>query len=289
MTVANTFPRITHTGVPLAPMTSFGIGGIAKQFVQPRTVEELVDVLAHLTRTGTRYRVLGRGTNLLIKSREISEPVLHLGKMHGIRFDGEKVRAQSGMLLERLVTQCGERGLAGLETLAGIPGSVGGAVMMNAGGRYGWIGEVVSEVTCVDSTGLKTLAADKICFTYRNSSLRGMVVAEVVLALKAGDSREIAARRRDTRAEKKRGQPLAAKSAGCAFRNPPGGYAGQLIEAAGLKGLRVGGAMVSPLHANFIVNTGDASADDVLRLIERIRKKILENYKVILELELEIW
>jgi UDP-N-acetylmuramate dehydrogenase len=289
MTLAETFPDILRTDVPLGPMTSFGIGGIARQVVQPRTLEETTAVMAYLAETGTGHRILGGGTNLLVKSREIAEPVVYLGKLCALSLDGERVRVEAGVPLGRLVTRCGREGLAGLEALAGIPGTLGGALMMNSGGRHGWIGEVVSEVTCVDAGGLTTLPAEKVCFAYRNSSLRGRVVAAAELLLKRDDAAEIALRRGAVLAEKRRGQPLTAKSAGCVFRNPPGQYAGQLIEAAGFKGARVGGAMVSPLHANFIVNTGGATADDVLRLIEKIREKILKNYNVLLELEIEIW
>jgi len=289
MILAETFPDILRTDVPLGLMTSFGIGGVARRFIQPRTIEELAVVVAQFNKSGTRFRILGGGTNLLIKSREITEPVVCLGKLRALSLDGERVRVEAGMPLGRLVTRCGREGLAGIEALAGIPGTLGGALMMNSGGRHGWIGEVVSEVTCVDAGGLTTLPAEKICFAYRDSGLRGRVVAAAELLLKRADAAGIAMRRGAVLAEKRRSQPLTAKSAGCVFRNPPGQYAGQLIEAAGFKGARVGGAMVSPLHANFIINTGGATADDVLRLIEKIREKILKNYNVLLELEIEIW
>jgi len=289
MVTVTTFPEIVTTDAPLAQRTSFGIGGVAKQFIQPRSVEELAEVVGFLNDTGTPYKILGGGTNLLIRSREITEPVLHLGRMRSMRFNGAAVDADAGVPLGRFITECGVAGLAGPEALAGVPGTVGGAAVMNAGGKHGYIASMVRGVTVLYGASLRTLPADKIRFDYRTSSLRGNTVAAVSFALKKADRAGIAQRRRSILAEKKLGQPLKARSAGCVFKNPPGCHAGQLIDAAGLKGARAGGALVSPVHANFIVNAGGATADDVLTLIERIQKKILKIYNLALELEIEMW
>lgn len=289
MITAEALSEIIRADAPLAPMTSFGIGGIARQFVQPRSLEELAAVIGYFRETGTPCRLLGGGTNLLIRSAEIAEPVVHFGKMRAIRFDGTTVHAEAGAPLGRLVTECGAVGLAGPEALAGVPGTVGGAAVMNAGGKHGYFGGMVKGVTVVDGDGTQFLDRSKIEFGYRGSSLRGRAVAGVTLALQTGEPDEIARKRRSILAQKKLSQPLKARSAGCVFRNPQGHQAGRLIDEAGLKGARAGGAMVSPLHANFIVNTGAASADDVLRLIERIQKIISKKHNLALELEIEIW
>jgi UDP-N-acetylmuramate dehydrogenase len=289
MITATTFSEIVTAGVPLAPRTSFGIGGVARQFIQPRSLEELAEVMEHLRETGEAYRMLGGGTNILIKSKEITEPVIHLGRMRAVRFNGTTVHAEAGAPLGRFVAECGEAGLAGAEALAGVPGTVGGATVMNAGGKHGYLGGMVKEVTVLDGGGVQVLPAGKVKFDYRTSSLRGKAVAAVALAMKRADRREIAGRRREILAEKKRSQPLKEKSAGCVFKNPPGHHAGQLIDAAGLKGARAGGAAVSRAHANFIVNAGGATADDVLRLIENVQKNISRIYNLTLELEIEIW
>jgi UDP-N-acetylmuramate dehydrogenase len=289
MITAEALGEIMTAHAPLAPRTSFGIGGTARQFVEPRSLEELCAVIGYFRETGTAYRILGGGTNILVKSREIAEPVLHLGKMRSMLLNGATLRAEAGVPLGRLVTQCGEAGLAGPEALAGVPGTVGGAAVMNAGGKNGYIGGMVKEVVILDDAGLKTLRANEITFAYRTSSLRGKTVASVTLALKKDDRGEIARRRRGILAEKKLSQPLKARSAGCIFRNPPGGQAGRLIDEAGFKGARAGGAFVSPVHANFIVNAGGATAADVLSLIDRIRKKISQIHNLALELEIELW
>ena len=289
MVTVTTFPDIVTTDAPLAQRTSFGIGGVAKQFIQPRSVDELAEVVGFLNDSGAPYRILGGGTNLLIRSREISEPVLHLGRMRSMRFNGASVDADAGVSLGRFVTECGAAGLAGPEALAGVPGTVGGAAVMNAGGKHGYIGGMVKGVTVLHGAGVRTLPADKIEFGYRTSSLRGETVAAVSFALQKADRAEIARRRQSILAGKKLSQPLRARSAGCVFRNPPARHAGRLIDSAGLKGARVGGARVSPVHANFIVNAGGATADDVLALIEKIQKEISKIYNLALELEIEIW
>lgn len=289
MLLTKTFSDIVAADAPLARMTLFGIGGIARQLIQPRSAEEMSEVIAFLHETGEPFRMLGGGTNLLVKSNEIAEPILHLGRMRSMRIDGECVYVEAGMPLGRCVTACGEAGLAGLEALAGVPGTVGGAAVMNAGGRHGNFGGMVKAVTLADGAQVRTIPAEAISFGYRTSSLRGVAVAAVTLALKRESQEKIAERRVAILAEKRRGQPLGARSAGCVFKNPPGAQAGRLIDEAGLKGERIGGALVSPLHANFIVNAGGATADDVLRLIEMVRKKINEKFNLSLELEIEIW
>ena len=218
--------------------------------------------------------------------------VIHLdgGEFARVVYDGDFVRAGAAVDMFDLVSGTARRGLAGLEVMAGIPGSVGGCVRMNAGGRFGEIADVVEQVEVVDYAGQsRTLTKEQVGFAYRHTNLDGVIVVEATLHLTPGDPLLVRQRLHEIWAAKKVEQPLAEHSAGCVFRNPPGASAGQLIDQAGLKGLSCGGARVSERHANFIVADGGARASDVMELINQVVEGVEQCHGVRLDLEIDVW
>jgi UDP-N-acetylmuramate dehydrogenase len=237
-------------------------------------------------------RVLGGGANVLVRDDGVDGVVVRLDdpSFKQVRFDGEMLVAGGGADLMRLAHDSVRRGLTGLEYLAGIPGTVGGAIRTNAGGRYGSIGDVVSTVRLLTPTGMtETVAGTALDFGYRRSNVGRCLVLAAEFRLRQGDRRRVLERYQRILAEKRSSQPLGQRSAGCIFKNPPGESAGRLIDRAGLKGEAVGGAAVSRDHANFIVTRGGATAADVLALVERIRETVRAKHKIELELEIDIW
>jgi UDP-N-acetylmuramate dehydrogenase len=240
---------------------------------------------------GLPVRVLGDGSNVFVSSRRFPGAVICTRGLQGIRLEGERIVVAAGMALMRTIAWTWRQGFTGLESLVGIPGSMGGAVRMNAGGRYGDTAERVVRVHGIELlTGDDvTLEAAECGFGYRTSALGPLVVTEIELRLPRGDGEAARRRGRDILREKRASQPLRARTAGCVFRNPPGEHAGRLIDRAGLKGRRRGDAWVSPVHANFIVAGPDARADDVGDLIRLVRSRVLERCGVALELEIDVW
>ena len=277
---------------PLSRHTTFRIGGPADAYVAARDGGEVSSLYRFARRAGVPVFVIGWGSNLLIRDGGIRGIVLRLrGEFEKIRFPGGRlVRAGAGVRLPALVTRCAARSLSGSEPLIGVPGTVGGALAMNAGTRDGEIGDLVREVSVFDPEGLKTavLSRSDIEFRYRGSSLQGRLVLGVLLELKAGDKGDIMARVRDFQSRRKKTQPIHAYNVGSIFKNPPGHFAAKLIEESGLKGKSVGGARISPLHANFIENDKGASAADVLSLVELARGEVRGRRGVELELEMKV-
>ncbi len=262
---------------PLARHVSFRIGGPADILVLPRSLSELAAAAAWLYRAGEPFIVLGRGSNVLVADRGVRGVVVKTGRgQDGVRYDGERVLAECGVSLPHLSRRASARGLAGLEFAAGIPGSVGGAVAMNAGAHGHALAEVVAEVRVLTPRGEARWRAAELGFRYRESRVQHepAVVLDAVLALRRADPVETLARLDRWLRTRSETQPLGPPSSGCIFRNPGDDYAGRLIDAAGAKGLRVGGAVVSDRHANYILNTGGASAADVLALIELVRARV---------------
>lgn len=273
----------------MARHTTYRIGGSAALFVVCDTVSDLSYTLELLTEEGVEWTVLGKGSNVLVSDAGYPGAVLLLGrefKRH--RTEDQRVHSGAGVTLAGLVQDAYSRGLSGLEFAVGIPGTVGGALAMNAGSRDRWIGECVESVTrYVPGEGLGVVRGADVAWGYRRSSLsEGGVVVECTLLLEAGD-RDSIRRTMDARfLSRKATQPVGVPNAGSVFVNPEGDSAGRLIEACGLKGTRVGGAQVSEVHANFIVNTGGATASDVLGLIDVVREAVNERYGIRLETEL---
>lgn len=292
MSLLEAFPEITQADQPLAARTWLKVGGLAQFVVAPRTIEEAQAVLAHCHDHELPIHVLGSGSNILIRDEGVSGAVLLLAApaFSSLTINGTQVKAGAGLLLSHLITETVKAGLAGLETLVGIPGTVGGALRGNSGGRSGDIGQSVSSVTVLTPKGeLVQRREDELSFAYRSSSINGLLIVEAEFKLYNDEPDEIAKRLRKLWIMKKASQPLASQSAGCVFKNPRGMSAGALIDQAGLKGTRIGGAEISDRHANFIVTHPEATASDVLRLIDLARSKIHEQFGVPLELEIQVW
>ncbi len=278
--------------VPLQRYTSFKTGGVAEIFAEPRNISELRKVLQFCENERKRIFIFGNGSNILVDDNGVQGVVIHLGGIDfkKVKRDGKYIFSKAGVKLPRLIRKSALWGLGGLEVLAGIPGTVGGAVKMNAGGKYGDISETISSVTTMTFDGeIKNISRKDIEFTYRECNLNRQIVIEVEFLLKESGKEKILERMGEIYKEKKRKQPLSTFSAGCIFKNTPHFKAGELIEKAGLKGKKVGGAIVSKKHANFIVNTENATSDDILKLIEIIKETIRKKYNISLETEIQIW
>ncbi len=286
------FADRTECDAPLAPLTWFRLGGPARYLVSPRDARELARLRLIALEERVPFHVLGRGANVLVCDEGVPGIVvrLHAGAFSQMRFDGVAVIAGAGVDLMRLSPACCERGMGGLEGLAGIPSSVGGAVKMNAGGRFGEFGDVVRRVTVLTRDGVVEVRdRDELGFAYRRSNLHGAIVLSVELELIRDDPKKLRKRYHEVWARKQASQPLARNSAGCIFRNPPGFSAGALIDQAGLKGRSRGGARVSRRHANFIVTDAGARVADVLRLVDDVRDRVRELFDIELELEVDVW
>ena len=282
---------------PLAPRTWLRVGGPAQHYAEPSSEEELTGLVRAAVGDGVRCRLLGGGSNLLVRDDGVSGLVLRLPREHFAEIDvdpdaGEHrtVTAGCGTPLSHLISETVKLGLGGLETLVGIPGTVGGALHGNAGGRHAAIGQFLTGVRGLTAAGEPfDRDADEISFGYRSSSLDELCLLSATFALTPSDADELAERARKTWILKKNSQPLSHQSAGCVFKNPRGQSAGDLIERAGLKGTRVGGAEVSDRHGNFLVTAEGTRSEDVLRLIDLMRSTVDRQFGVELELELVVW
>jgi UDP-N-acetylmuramate dehydrogenase len=289
---------IIHENERLAPHTWFNLGGPARWMARPVCLEQLVQLVERCHEAGVGVYRLGQGANLLIGDEGVDGMVIQL-KARSFREvewndsgvgDSVLVRAGGGTDMNRLSRDAVNRGLAGLECMAGIPGTLGGIIRMNAGGRFGQISDTVLDVTVVDPQGgVRTLSHEEVGFRYRHTDLNGSCVCGASLQLRRDDPKRLRTRFLEYWQYKKRSQPLADFSAGCVFKNPPGHSAGQLIDRAGLKNRAVGGAYVSPAHGNFIVAREGATAGDVLALISVVRREVAERFGIELELEIEVW
>ena len=292
MSSLDAFREILRRDESLAPLTWLRIGGPAQYLAEPQTAAELESLLKVCADEELPVHVLGSGSNVLVRDEGVSGVVIRLTapEFALVKMDGTTVRAGCGVLLSHLVVETVGSGLAGMETLVGIPGTLGGAIRGNAGGRSGEIGQFVKSVTVLTSSGERFVReADELEFAYRSSGISDLVILEAELALTRDDPDEIARRMRKLWIMKKSTQPLSFQSAGCIFKNPRGLSAGALIEQAGLKGTRVGQCEVSDRHGNFIVTYEGATSDDVLRLIDLVRTKVAEKHSIDLELEIQMW
>jgi UDP-N-acetylmuramate dehydrogenase len=277
--------------VPLSEITSFKIGGPADCILYPLGLEDLQIIIALCREEGIRYLPLGNGTNLLASDRGVRDPLIKLTYgLKDIRKQGTKVMAGTGLGLPQLLRFCASNGLSGLEPLAGIPGTVGGGIRMNAGSWGMEIGDRISSLMVMDQAGEITwLKRNEVTFSYRGIDLPPeAIILQGEFSLDKGEDTESTEKMKDFMLKRKETQPLFQPSAGSIFKNPPDMPAGKLIEEAGLKGLRRGDAMVSPLHANFIVNVGTARARDVIGLITQIRDRVYHDKGIRLELEVQI-
>lgn len=286
------FGEQVRLNVPMAPLTWFGLGGPAKFYVTPNDVGQLQAIVARLRENEIPIFVLGSGANLLVHDAGVDGAVICLNSPEFKKFsiNGTTVTAAAGKDVQKLVLECTHAGLSGLECLAGIPGSVGGEIKMNAGGAFGDIGSSVQSVTVMDTNGqVFVREKDDLVFEYRKSNIASKFILSATFGLSEDDPQRIMTKVKEIWMYKKNSQPLADKSAGCIFKNPRGLSAGALIDQAGLKGQTLGGAEVSMKHANFITAKKGSQASDVLGLIDLVKQRVKEKFDVQLETEVVIW
>lgn len=292
MSSLDAFSDILQRDKPLAPLTWMNVGGPAQFFLEPRNLAELQKVVVCCHENSIPIHVLGGGSNLLVRDEGVGGAVIRLSNASfaEVTVDGNTLRVGSGALLSQAISVSVRDGLAGLEVLTGIPGTVGGAIRGNAGGRAGEIAETCRSVMVMTAKGeIVTRSGDELTFGYRTSSITEPFILDGTFELRPDDPDDITSRMRKIWIMKKASQPLSDQSAGCIFKNPRGLSAGALIDQAGLKGTRLGGAEISDRHANFIVTHDGCKSDDVLRLVDLIRSKIAEQFGVDLELEIQVW
>ncbi|MBI4165117.1 MAG: UDP-N-acetylmuramate dehydrogenase [Acidobacteria bacterium] len=277
---------------PLARHTSLGVGGPA-DVVRIRDARRIGDLIAYIDDRGAKWRLLGGGTNLLVADEGIDDVAIHLVRdPQGLKFEGGRVEVATSSNLGTTVMECGKRNLGGMEGLVGVPGSVGGALHMNAGAYGTEIKDVVRAVTVYRGAAgrVEILWTDKVHFEYRGSSFApDDILLSVTLELPEKPYAEILERVKQCNQKRRASQPINEKSAGCIFKNPPGVSTGKMIDELGLKGTRMGGAVVSERHANFLVNRYGATASDFVSLMDLIRERILKAYGVELEEEVIVW
>ncbi len=292
-TVGDYLPDLTWVcDEPMAKHTSFRIGGPARRMAFPDTREQLVVLMGFLQEAGIRPLLIGNGTNLLVSDEGLDTVVINTsGRLLHAELTGEdEITADAGIFLSRLALLAWKNGLTGLEFAHGIPGTLGGGIVMNAGAYGGELKDVITEVTALYPDGVKVLTPAELDFSYRCSvfsSGEGIVLGAKV-KLESGDPDAIKAKMDDLMARRRASQPLELPSAGSTFKRPTGYYAGPLIEDCGLKGCRIGGAEVSPKHAGFVVNVGGATCADVLALIAKVQKTVYDTHGVRLEPEVKI-
>ncbi len=292
MTLFAGLDEIVSENEPMAPHTWFRLGGAARHFLRPRNVEELKEVVCRCRDNNVPMYVLGSGANLLVDDAGVKGAVIHLMQddFREVAFTDIGVRAGAGADMGKLVLRCVREGKSGLECLTGIPGTVGGCVRMNAGGAFGDIGSSVESVTVMSEEGeVFTRLRSDLAFGYRSTNIASKFILSAEFRLVDDDPHAILKQVKQIWIYKKNTQPLGYRNAGCVFKNPRGLSAGALIDRAGLKGRRVGGAVVSERHANFILVREGATASDVLKLINIIRETVYRKSEVYLELELEVW
>ncbi|MFA9479690.1 UDP-N-acetylmuramate dehydrogenase [Phycisphaerales bacterium AB-hyl4] len=290
--------NIAHErNVPLGPKTWYGVGGPAEVLATPASIAQLGELAVRCHEANVPLRVLGSGANLLVSDEGVPGVVVQLSEpaFTNVEREGTMLRVGAGADLFKLVLDSTREGLAGLETVAGIPASVGGAVRMNAGGAYGDIGSSVSRVQVMSGNG-QVYYRDRadLVFSYRKTNIVAPLILQVEFALEEDDPETLMKRVKEIFFYKKNSQPMGAASAGCAFKNPPaeaadGAGAGKLIDQAGLKGYRHGRAHVSEVHANFIAADEGATAADVLAVISHVQQTVRERFDVELEREVVVW
>ena len=276
---------------PMKNHTTFKIGGPAQYYVTPESVTQIQEVVSLCRDMNIPLHVIGNGSNILVGDDGVDGVVLALfNTFSDYEIKDNVITAQAGMSLIKLAVIALREGLTGMEFASGIPGSVGGAVYMNAGAYDGQMKDVVTSVTVLDEAGnIRILGRDELDMGYRTSTVakHNMIVLQVIIELKAGDKDQIKDRMNQLSELRKQKQPLEYPSAGSTFKRPEGYFAGKLIADAGLKGYSIGGAAVSEKHAGFVVNMGGATAKDVVELTDYIKKRIIEQFGVTLELEIK--
>lgn len=295
--------QIEHVAnAPMSDLTWYGVGGAAEFLVRPSSEQQLAGLMQRCADEDIDVRILGSGANLLVNDNGVKGIVLRLDHPNFCKLviDGTKVTVGAGFDLARLVLETAREGLAGLEVLAGIPASVGGAVRMNAGGKFGEIGPVVSKVRVMDNHGeIYERHRDDLVFGYRKSNIKAPVILDVEFDLSQDEPDQLMKQVKEIFMYKKNTQPLAEDTAGCAFKNPVmhetdtnpylAHSAGKLIDMAQLKGYTIGGAIVSERHANFVIAGEGCTASDIIKLLDHVTSTVLEKFGVRLQHEIVIW
>ena len=275
---------------PMSKYTTFRVGGEAECILVVQNEDELARLIPYLNQIEQEYFILGNGSNLLVGDKGYRGMVVKFGEeMEQIQVEGTRVTVKAGAFLSKVAMTAKQHSLTGLEFAAGIPGSIGGGIVMNAGAYEGEMKQVVESVRVMDRDGqILTLDNDTMEFGYRTSIIknRPFIVVEVVLQLAEGDQEKIAAKMEELAVLRRSKQPLEYASAGSTFKRPEGYYAGKLIMDAGMRGYRIGGAQVSDKHCGFIVNTGKATAADIKEVIEEVQERVKERFHVMLEPEI---
>lgn len=274
--------------VPLKEYTSFRIGGPADIFLAPRTIPAFRKTMCLLNNYQLPLFILGKGSNIIVGDKGFRGVVIYTGQLNRVEIKGKEIIAEAGITLSSLANKAMEAGLTGLEFASGIPGTLGGALYMNAGAYGGEMKDIITEAILLDYSGKEMkLKKRELGLSYRYSILqeKPLIAVKVKLKLKPGNVEEIKAYMKEINRKRKEKQPLEWPSAGSAFKRPEGYYAGPLIEEAGMKGVRVGGAQVSEKHAGFIINLGNATARDVRQLMRMVQERVYEKSKVRLEPE----
>ena len=284
---------IIRENVDMKEYTSFKTGGIAALMIEPTTPLAVAATLRELDKKGEKYFVLGNGSNLLVADEGIKCPIVHIGKeLSEIKVEGDGVICQAGALLSAVSQAAYKESLTGMEFAHGIPGSVGGAVCMNAGAYGGEMKDIIDWIDYASPTGeVYRMDNDSALFSYRKSffSDKNYVVTAVCLKLTKGNSEEILEKMKELSQKRRDKQPLEYPSAGSTFKRPEGYFAAALIEEAGLKGVQIGGAQVSEKHSGFVINKDNATTKDILELMDHIKKTVFEYSGVELENEVKIW
>lgn len=275
--------------VPLARYTTFRIGGEADYFVEPVDADDVVSIVKYANSKGIPFYVMGNGSNILISDEGIKGIVINLeAAFNYLKQEGDSIISGAGVKMAKFVDFCIQKGYAGVEMIAGIPATIGGALVMNAGCYGGETADHVTEVTVVKNEKIQKLKKEDCGFKYRSSNLKGTVVMEARFDLPKGIPEELNKRRKEFILNRNESQPVEVPNAGCVFKNPKDNKAAILIDKCGLKGVKYGGAMVSTKHANFIVNYDNATANDVVDLVRIIKRTVKEKTGIDLEMEVKL-
>ena len=278
--------------ISLSTLTTYKTGGIAKLVVYPNNINNLKQLLKLIHKHNIKYFILGKGSNTLFSDKEFNGVIIKLDKLNNFEIKETEIYVESGMILSKLVQASIKNELTGLEFAIGIPGTIGGAIYMNAGAYGNNMSNIVKSVIVLNEKfQIKEIPLEKLKFDYRYSIFqdnKNLICVAANIKLEHGNHDEIASKIKENLLKRKNSQPLEYPSAGSVFRNPKGNYAGKIIEELGLKGKNIGGAEISTKHANFIINKNNASSSDILNLIKLVQKEVKDKYKIDLKLEQQL-
>lgn len=278
--------------ISLSTLTTYKIGGIAKLVIYPNNINNLKQLLKLIHKHNIKYFILGKGSNTLFSDKEFNGVIIKLDKLNNFEIKETEIYVESGMILSKLVQASVKNELTGLEFAIGIPGTIGGAIYMNAGAYGSKMSNIIKSVIVLDEKlQIEEIPLEKLKFDYRYSIFqanKNLICVAANIKLEHGNHDEIDSKIKENLLKRKNSQPLEYPSAGSVFRNPEGNYAGKIIEELGLKGKNIGGAEISTKHANFIINKNNASSSDILNLIKLVQKEVKDKYKIDLKLEQQL-